>query len=51
MSKTSSILGTALNPVYDTLSMAQTIATTVFVIIFMAILGVVIFLIKMKKRK
>ena len=51
MEGTSSILGTALNPVYDTLSMVQMIATTIFVILFVAILGVVFFLIKMKKRK
>ena len=51
MEESSSILGTALNPVYDTLSVAQAIATTVFAILFIAILGVAFLLIKMKKRK
>lgn len=51
MEGSSSILGTALNPVYDTLSIAQTVATTVIVILLAIIIGVVIFLIKMEKRK
>lgn len=45
------ILGTALNPVYETLSMAQTVLTVVTVLLLAIIGGVIYFIIKMSKKK
>ena len=49
--ESNSILGTALNPVYDTLNMAQTVLTVVTVLLLAIIGGVVFFIIKMSKKK
>lgn len=47
----SSTLNTALNPVYDTLGMAGTVLTVVAVLLIAVIVGVVIFIVKMSKKK
>lgn len=46
-----SILGTALDPVYDTLGMAQTVLTVVAVLLIAIIAGVVFFIVKMSRKK
>ena len=49
--ESNSFLGPALSPVYDTLSMAQTVLTVMAVLLLAIIGGIIYFVIKMSKKK